>query len=91
MDPYVQAVTKIVNEQEAIIGPLAVEQARKVQGLTIDNDSHAVQIVGDQTTVVENLVRQYQTLFGQTSVEVCKHAVSGILQPNQLPDLLRQA
>lgn len=78
-DPFSQAVQRIVKEQETIIGPLALEQARKVKGLEIDMASHQVNFSGDKTEILDHLVKQYQAIFGQTSVEVCKDAVRPLL------------
>lgn len=87
MDIFAQAAEKIIKEQENIIGPVALEQARKVPGLKVNG---AVEISGNKTEVLGKLVEQYQHLFGQTSVEVCKEAVSGIQFPPQaLPALLQ--
>lgn len=90
-DIYEQAAEKIIKEQEAIIGPLALEQARRVQGLEVDSESH-VKLSGDKKTSVERLVEQYRQIFGQTSVEVCKDAASMYLSKlptNEVPSLLR--
>ncbi len=86
--------TKIIEEQEAIIGPVALEQARQVSGLKItwDKNKHDVTIDGDSSEVVNNLVKKYQALFGQTSVEVCKDAVASILSSlpsEKVPALLK--
>lgn len=87
MDLFAEAVKKIVKEQEGIIGPVALEQAKKVPGLTVNGD---VKIEGNKTEVLGKLVEQYQHLFGQTSVEVCKEAVRGLKLPAEsMPALLK--
>lgn len=92
MDPFEQAAIKIIEEQQGIIGPLALEQANQVKGLKIDWESKTVSFSGDKRAVLDDLVEQYKEFFGQTSVEVCKDAVRSImtgLPQAQVPDLLR--
>lgn len=91
MDIFEQAAKQIIIEQEAIIGPIALEQAKKVSGLTIDWEKHSVTFKGNKTEILNNLVEQYKKLFGKTSVEVCKEAIRSLLPDfpkNQLPSLL---
>ena len=93
MDIFGKLVEKIVKAQEGIIGPVALDQARKVHGLKVDLQKHEVTFVGDQKDIVEKLVEQYRELFGRASVEVCKDAVKGIVSQvpkGQLPSLLQQ-
>ncbi len=90
MDVYSKAAEKIIKEQEYIIGPLALEQASKADGLTVED--HTVKITGDRIHALESLVEQYRELFGQTSVEVCKEATRAYfsnLPPQEVPSLLR--
>lgn len=92
MDTYSKLVEAIIQGQERIIGPLAVEQAKQVEGLQIDWAKHDIQLTGDKTLVVEHLVEQYQHLFGQTSVEVCREAAGPFLselEATGVPQLLR--
>ncbi|HEX7260155.1 MAG TPA: hypothetical protein VF272_04470 [Candidatus Saccharimonadia bacterium] len=92
MDIFAQAAKSIISQQEAIMGPLALEQAKKVQGLVIDKASHDVMIEGDKTTALQHLVEQYKQLFGQTAVEVCRQAAKDFMKqvpPSQVPELLR--
>ncbi len=92
MNIYTQLVEKIIQEQEGIIGSLALEQARKVKGLTVDWKNHAISIDGNENDVVENLIEQYKQLFGQASVEACKEAVRGLITQipkDKFPNLLR--
>lgn len=90
MDVFAQMAEKIIKEQESIIGPVALEQAKKVPGLKVDWQKHEVKLEGDEKAIIENLVKQYQHLFGQTSVEVCKSAIKNLqVPPNNLPALLR--
>jgi hypothetical protein len=92
MDIFSQLVEKIIEEQEHIIGPIALEQARKITGLTVDWQKREIKIEGNQTVIVETLVAQYKGLFGQASVEACKEAVRNLIEKvpkNQIPALLR--
>lgn len=65
-------INSIILHQQAIIGPLAIDQARKVQGLTIQNaGTLTVEIkTTDPVSLLAHLVEKYRELFGQTSVEV---------------------
>lgn len=70
---------RIIKEQEVIIGPLAWEEASKVDGLTIiDRFKPEVQVTGDPKIVINNLVAHYERLFGRLSREICKDAVSDL-------------
>ena len=86
-------VRAIIEHQESIMGPLAVERANNVDGVSADDsgiriDSH----VTDTKKILAQLVGSYQELFGQTSVEVCKDAVRTIhvhISDKDLPDILK--
>jgi hypothetical protein len=91
MDVYSQIASQIIKDQEVIIGPIALEQAKKVKGLTITSIDN-ITIKGDTKSVLEELVGQYVRLFGRASVEICKEAVHEIkssVSTNELPDILR--
>jgi hypothetical protein len=92
VDIYAKIIEKIIRAQEAIIGPVAIEQAQRVPGLKINWDKHQVIIDGDQGKVINNLVEVYQELFGQISKEVSKEAASPYLSQlpqGQLPEILK--
>ena len=92
MNIFAKIAEKIIEEKENIIGPIAIEQANKVQGLKIDWPKREVSLIGNATQVLQNLVDQYKQLFGQASVEVCKEALGkfkGQIPEDQLPSLLR--
>lgn len=92
MDVFGTIVEKIIKEQEKIIGPIALEQARKVQGLSVDMQKHEIKFEGDRKEILENLVEQYKYLFGQASVEVCREAAKKILvgvAKENIPPLLQ--
>jgi len=91
MDIYSQAVAEIIKQQQLVIGPLALDQARKVMGLNITDESHFV-ISGNAKEVLVHLVQQYSQIFGQASVEVCKEALKHLKSPpsrDDLPEILR--
>ncbi len=90
MDPLSQAVKNIIKEQQTIIGPLALEQAKKIQGLTIKSTDDIV-VTGDHKTVLGNLVSQYARIFGQASVQVCQDAFEQYqdkIPPQEIPEIL---
>lgn len=92
MDVYAQIAEKIIEGQETIIGPVAIEQAQQVPNLHVDWKSHEVSISGDASATIDTLVERYKELFGQVSVEVSKEAVYslvGKLTPDQLPHTLQ--
>ncbi|MEX1112023.1 MAG: hypothetical protein WEC84_01045 [Candidatus Andersenbacteria bacterium] len=92
MISYDQVAIKIIEEQALIIGPVAWEQAGKVTGLRIDMQSHHVSMEGSPKEVLENLVAQYEKLFGRASREVCRDAVRPLLSqisPEEIPTVLK--
>lgn len=91
MDKYTLAALSIIKEQEVVAGPIALDLARLVHTIHFSNGSIA-QIDGDPKVALENLVMQYQKLFGNTSVEVSKQAIKHSkvnLSPEELPSILK--
>lgn len=91
-DIYAQIAEKIIEQQEAIIGPIAVDQAQQVSALAIDWQAHTVKVSGNPQDAVDSLVEQYKVLFGKIAVETCKEAVSKLLAQlpaDQQPDSLK--
>jgi len=92
MDVFGQIVVKIIKAQEAIIGPVAIEQAERVPHLKIDWEKQEVDIDGDKSQAVNALVAVYQELFGQISKEVSKEAAAPLLgqvPSGELPEALK--
>jgi hypothetical protein len=91
-DVYTQIVQKIIEQQEAIIGPVAIEQAKHVSNISVDWPKHNVKISGNGQVAIDDLVHQYEHLFGRLSVEVCKEATSTLvaqLPPAKQPKTLK--
>lgn len=91
MDIYAEIVDRIIKEQQSIIGPLALEQARKVEGLSV-LDGSRVRVQGNGKEILEHLVSQYEKFFGKASIEVCKDALTPIkdkLASVDLPEVLK--
>ena len=80
---YDEIAEKIIEQQEAIIGPIAVEQAKLIGHIKIDWQQHMVSVGGDPKKAIDALVAKYKEIFGQLAVESCKQAVSKIL--DQVP------
>lgn len=93
MTIFNQISLRIIKEQELVIGPVAWDEARKVQGFKVlDQSKDEVAIEGDPAEVLNKLVAQYSRLFGQVSKEVCKQAVQDLiaeLPQDQVPDSLQ--
>jgi len=79
MDKFVGIPIQITKEQELIIGPLAWDEAQKVSGLIIDQSHSAVSFAGNEKEIINNLVAQYERLFGRASHEACREAVQDII------------
>lgn len=89
---YAQIAQRIIEQQESIIGPVAIEQAKKVAGLSVNWEKRDVKVNGDTPRVVDELVRQYEHLFGRLSVDVCRDATASLvsqLPPEKQPETLK--
>ena len=84
-----QIASKIIKEQELIIGPLAWLEASKVSGLTvIDPKKEELEIdENNPKQVIDRLVAQYERLFGKASKEVCKEAAASFLSNLSVEDI----
>ena len=92
MDIFAQIVVKIIKAQEAIIGPIAVEQAKRIPHIKVDWNKQQVSIDGNESEAVGALIEIYEELFGQISVEVSKEAAAPLmsqLSRDQLPEALK--
>ena len=91
MDIYTVAVRQIIKQQLTIVGPLALDQAKKVTEISVVS-LEDIRIKGNGKTALEKLVIQFSQLFGQASIEVCRDAVKEITPPipsEKLPEILR--
>lgn len=88
-----QIVIRIIKEQELVVGPIAWQEAQKVDGLLIvGNESATINKDVDAKSVVNGLVSQYEHLFGKASKEVCKEAAGSLiadLTPSEVPQSLQ--
>lgn len=86
---YQKAVFNIINTQKQIIGPLALEMARKVASINVGKNGE-VEIIGDPLTVLHQLVKEYEVLFGELSVKVSRDSIREMkFEPTELPEILR--
>lgn len=88
---YVQAIEFIQEEQSKIIGEeISKMILNNVSGLEFNNGTP--EIVGDPKSILDALVTQYATLFGQASIMISKQAIKHVspsFSTNELPDNLR--
>lgn len=95
MDLYNQIAQKIIEAQEQVIGPVAVQQASFVNGLVLDWDKNHSVVVSDKphaSEMIDQLVSQYEVLFGPIARETSKEAAlrySSQLPPDQIPKSLQ--
>jgi hypothetical protein len=94
MGEITTVVQSIIMSQRDVMGPLALEQANTVSGILVE-ESGKVKITlkkdDSPKDLLGNLVKKYEQLFGQASIEVCKDAIreSGVkLDDKDVPDIL---
>jgi hypothetical protein len=90
MTTFDEITLKIIQEQESIIGPIAWQEARKVQGMVVADQAKKMVSVRTENPggVIDALVAQYEHLFGRASREASKDAVASMLadlDPSQIP------
>lgn len=92
MDTIAQIPIRIIKEQELVIGPLAWDEAKKVNGLVIDQMKDSASFTGDAKDTINRLVAQYERIFGRASHVVCYDAVSDLIAkmpPEDVPSSLK--
>ncbi len=92
MEATNQLAQRIIEEQAIIVGPLAWEEAKKVNGLRVDVIAHTINMEGNSRETLEKLVAQYERLFGLASREVCRDAIRPLLSQvpeEEIPAVLR--
>ena len=86
---YQKAAQNIINTQKQIIGPLALDMAKRVANINIGSNGN-IEIAGDPLTVLHQLVKEYEVLFGELSVKVSRDSLKGMdFKPAELPEILR--
>lgn len=89
---FAKLAEQIIKEQENVIGPVAIEEAKMVEGLSIDWPNKRIEFSGNHTEIIEKLIEKYRDFFGQVSVEVCREATKKYLiniPKEELPPLLK--
>lgn len=72
---YISLISEIITKQAVILGPdIALLKARNVLGLMIDETGKVIDVKGDPSAVVEQLIDEYVQLSGQ----IVKSALSSI-------------
>ena len=79
---YISLISEIIAKQAVILGPdIAILKARNVLGLGIDDHGKLIDIRGNPSDVVEQLIDEYVQLSGQ----IVKSALSSIF--TKYPDI----
>ena len=93
MDTYQQMVQAIIRKQISVLGAqIAIDRARKVSGLDVDESGAVKSLSGNGVEVLEKLVTVYQDLLGPAGLSFCRDAAGPIIKKNsglQLPKVLQ--
>lgn len=88
-------VQSIITHQREVLGPLAVEQVKGIAGIVVSADGKvkiSLKKESESKDLLTNLVKRYEKLFGQASIEVCRDAIkeAGVkISDEMLPEVLR--
>jgi len=89
---FSEIVVRIIESQENIIGPIALQQAKQVNGLDVDWQNKKVDIKNNSPKVVDALVNKYKDLFGDMAVQTCQDVARQLvtqLPPAEQPQTLK--
>src|SRR5438046_3023604 len=77
---YNKILSRIVQEQENILGSLAWQIVEKTPGIIVKNkEAYDVRIISEPRIVIDNLVYRCMRIFGSFARDVSKQAVGYIL------------
>lgn len=80
---YTQIAVQIIERQESVMGPMALQQAMQVPNMAVNWANRSVTFMGDPVTSIDRLVDQYEEMFGKVSVGICRDAAANLV--SQLP------
>ncbi len=90
---YNKVLSRILKEQEIILGSLAWQQAEKIDGIKIINkETGEIRIIGDAMTVIDAFVYRCMRIFGSYARDASKQAVAYLLAEmpkDDIPSRLR--
>ena len=85
---YNKILSRILQEQETILGSLAWQIAEKISGLNIVNkESFEVTIISNPKTVIDNFVFRCERVFGSFARDASKQAVTFLLAEMPIEDI----
>ena len=67
MTSYERLAERLIETERTMIGKRAVDVARSVDGLTITDDGAVANVANDQRAVVDDLVRAYVDVMGESA------------------------
>jgi len=65
-DEYKRMLSDLIQKQMVVLGPnIALDKARKIQGLKIADDGIVLEVTGDPQMVLKGVANEYMALSGQ--------------------------
>jgi hypothetical protein len=65
-EEYGKMLTDLIQKQMVVLGPnIALDKARKIQGLKISDDGMVLEVSGDPQMVLKGVANEYMQLSGQ--------------------------
>ncbi len=65
-DEYKKMLTDLIQKQMVVLGPnIALDKARKVPGLKINDDGSVLDVLGDSQMILKGVANEYMALSGQ--------------------------
>jgi hypothetical protein len=87
-DIYNKILSRIIQEQEMIVGSLAWEIAVSVKNLVVvDKQTYQISITGEPKNIINDIVARYQKVFGMLAIDVSKQAVFDVLADMSIEDI----
>lgn len=65
-EDYGKMLTDLIQKQMVVLGPnIALDKARKIQGLKVSGDGTVLEITGEPQMVLKGVANEYMMLSGQ--------------------------
>jgi len=83
---YKEVINTIIESKVKAFGQLAINKAKIINGLTVDDQGNVGSISGDPKTVIHNLLITYEEICGRVST-ISARTVTARLRRNKYPNL----